>query len=321
MPLVDLALKELKNYKPPLTRRGDFKKFWEENVKIAEDQPLNFSEKKVEYFTNRVEVYKILFEGFIDKTPITALFIKDSKNKEASPTIVFFHGYGSSKGVVTDYLGWIMLGFSILAVDVRGQAGEAPDHARYPFGSITGNMTKGIQDKSTYYYRYVYMDCYRAVKYVLERKDVDRNRIGVSGMSQGGGLSIAVTALHPNISIAMPSVPYLCHFDRAVYVAEAGPYLEILNYLRTRPEEEEKIMETLSYFDGMNFAPEIMKPTIFSVGLIDTICPPSTVFAVYNHLGSKDKIIEVYHGMAHEEIGVHVEKKMKFASEYLQKRL
>jgi cephalosporin-C deacetylase len=69
----------------------------------------------------------------------------------------------------------------------------------------------------------------------------------------------------------------------------------------------------------MNFAPEIMKPAIFSVGLIDTICPPSTVFAAYNHLGSKDKTIEVYHGMAHEEIGVHVEKKMKFASKYLQK--
>ncbi|MEM0052757.1 MAG: acetylxylan esterase [Nitrososphaeria archaeon] len=320
MPLVDLTLKELKEYKPPLTRRNDFKRFWEENVKLAEEQPLNFNEKKVEYFTNRVEVYKIIFEGYIDKTPITAFFAKDSKSREPSPTIVFFHGYGSSKGVITDYLGWIMLGFSILAVDVRGQAGEAPDYARYPFGNITGNMTKGIQDKSTYYYRYVFMDCYRAIKYVLERKDVDENRVGVSGMSQGGGLSIATAALHPKVKIAMPSVPYLCHFDRAVYVAESGPYLEILNYLRIRPEEEEKIMETLSYFDVMNFAPEINKPTIFSVGLIDTICPPSTVFATYNHLASKEKAIEVYYGMAHEEIGVHIEKKMKWATRYLQSK-
>ncbi|MEM2154608.1 MAG: acetylxylan esterase [Nitrososphaeria archaeon] len=320
MPLVDLTLKELKEYKPPLTRRNDFKRFWEENVKLAEEQPLNFNEKKVEYFTNRVEVYKIIFEGYIDKTPITAFFAKDSNSRVPSPTIVFFHGYGSSKGVITDYLGWIMLGFSILAVDVRGQAGEAPDHARYPFGNITGNMTKGIQDKSTYYYRYVFMDCYRAIKYVLERKDVDENRVGVSGMSQGGGLSIATAALHPKVKIAMPSVPYLCHFDRAVYVAESGPYLEILNYLRIRPEEEEKIMETLSYFDVMNFAPEINKPTIFSVGLIDTVCPPSTVFATYNHLASKEKAIEVYYGMAHEEIGVHIEKKMKWATRYLQSK-
>jgi len=321
MPIVDLTLKELKDYRPPLTRRSDFKRFWEENVKAAEEQPLNPVEKKVEYFTDRVEVYKVVFDGFIDRTPITAFFAKDAESVEASPTIVFFHGYGSSKGVVTDYLGWIMLGFSVMAVDVRGQAGEAPDHARYPLGSITGNMTKGIQDKSTYYYRYVYMDCYRAIKYVLERDDVDGEKVGVSGMSQGGGISIAVAALHPKVSIAMPSVPYLCHFDRAVYVAESGPYLEILNYLRTRPEEEERIMETLSYFDGMNFAPEINKPAIFSVGLIDTICPPSTVFAAYNHLGSREKAIEVYHGMGHEEIGVHVEKKMKWATKYLRKGL
>jgi len=316
MPLVDLPLNELKVYKPKLTKTKDFEKFWKDNIKRAEEQPLNVKAKDVDYFSNKVVVSKLTFDGFLDKSPITAYFIKATGSNKPKPTIVSIHGYSGSKGTVSDYLGWITLGFSVLTVDIRGQGGEAPDHARYDLGNVTGNMTKGIQDKNKYYYRYVFMDCYRAINYVLSRKDVDTGRIGVSGLSQGGGLTIATTALHKKVSLALPSVPYICHFDRAIYVAESGPYLEILNYLKTHPDEEEKIIETLSYFDAMNMSPEIKVPVLMSVGLIDVICPPSTVFAAFHHLGSKEKELAIYPGMAHEDPNIHIERKMKFATKY-----
>jgi cephalosporin-C deacetylase len=316
MPLVDLPLNELKAYKPRLTKTKDFERFWKDNISRAKDQPLNAKIKKVDYFSKKVEVSKLIFDGFIDRTPITGYFIKSIDDNKPKPAIVSIHGYSGSKGTVSDYLGWITLGFTVLTIDVRGQGGEAPDHAMYDVGNITGNMTKGIQDKNKYYYRYVFMDCYRALDYITTRKDVDTKRIAVSGVSQGGGLTVVTAALHSNVSLALPSVPYLCHFDRAVYVAETGPYLEILNYLKTHPEDEEKVLETLSYFDAMNFAPKINVPVLMSVGLIDVVCPPSTVLAAFHHLGSKEKELAIYPGMTHEDINIHVERKMNFAAKH-----
>lgn len=313
MPLVDLSIEELRTYKPNLTRREDFLKFWDENRKQAEEQPLNYSERRIEYFSSRLEVFKVTYDGFLDKSPITGYFIRRAETKNKNPTIVFFHGYGGNKGTVSDYLSWVMLGFSVFTIDVRGQAGESPDYAKYTSGSIIGNMTKGILNKETYYYRYVYMDSYRAINYILTRNDVDENKIGVAGVSQGGGLSIAMAALHKKVSLSLPSVPFLCNFERAINVASAGPYLEILNYIKAHPEQEETVMETLSYFDNMNLAPEVKSPILISVGLIDTICPPSTVFATYNHISSREKRLEIYPGMGHEEPNIHIEKKMKEA--------
>jgi cephalosporin-C deacetylase len=317
MPIVDLTLSELKVYKPKLTRNRDFLSFWRQNTKEAEGQPLNAKAKKVEYFSKRVEVTRITFDGFSDNSPITGYFIGSADSKDPKPTIISIHGYSGSKGTVSDFLGWINLGFSVFTVDVRGQSGEAPDHAKYDYGNITGNMTKGIQDKNKYYYRYAIMDCYRAINYITGREDVDQKRIAVMGVSQGGGLAIILTALQKKVALTLSSVPYLSHFDRAVYVAEAGPYLEILNYMKAHPEEEGKVMDTLSYFDAMNFAPEIGTPILVSVGLIDTICPPSTVFAAYHHLKSSQKELAVYPGLGHEEPNIHVERKMKFATAHL----
>lgn len=319
MPLVDLPLEELKTYKPSLTRREDFLKFWDENKKQAEGQPLNYNEKRIKYFSNKLEVFKVVYDGFLDKSPIVGYFVKRAEIRDKNPTIVFFHGYGGNKGTISDYLGWVMLGFSVFAIDVRGQSGDSPDYARYSSGSIIGNMTKGILSKETYYYRYVYMDSYRAINYVLTRDDVDESRIGVAGVSQGGGLSIAVAALHKKVSLSLPSVPYLCNFERAINVASAGPYLEILNYMKAHPNLEETVMGTLSYFDAMNLAPEVKVPILISVGLVDTVCPPSTIFATYQHISSKEKRLEVYPGMGHEEPSIHVEKKMETAVKYFIK--
>jgi len=316
MPLVDFSIEELRAYKPILTRREDFLKFWDENKKQAEEQPLNYNERRIGYFSSRVEVFKVMYDGFLDKSPIVGYFIKKSGIENKSPTIVFFHGHGGSKGTISDYLGWIMLGFSVFAIDVRGQSGESPDYAKYVSGSFIGNMTKGILSKETYYYRYVYMDSYRAINYVLTREDADESRIGVTGVSQGGGLSIATAALHRKVFLSLPSVPYLCNFERAINVASAGPYLEILNYIKVHPEQEKTVMETLSYFDNMNLAPEVKAPILISVGLIDTICPPSTIFATYQYIGSKEKKFEVYQGMGHEEPNIHIEKKMEAAVKY-----
>jgi cephalosporin-C deacetylase len=167
MPIIDLPLEQLKVYKLPLTRRSDFQSFWNENRRLSEEQPLNPVLKKLEYPVKRLEAYLLSFDGFMDKTPVKSWFIKPV-GKGPFPALLFPHGYGWHRGTVSDYLGQILQGVAVMAIDVRGQFGDTPDFAKYPSGSVTGYMTKGILDKNTYYYRYVYMDCARALKILYE---------------------------------------------------------------------------------------------------------------------------------------------------------
>ena len=97
----------------------------------------------------------------------------------------------------------------------------------------------------------------------------------------------------------MPDVPFLCHYRHATELTERDPYNEITRYCATHRDQVEAVFHTLSYFDGVNFASRAKAKALFSVGLMDDICPPSTVYAAYNHY-SGDKEIAVYNYNNHE---------------------
>jgi cephalosporin-C deacetylase len=99
-------------------------------------------------------------------------------------------------------------------------------------------------------------------------------------------------------------VPFLCHYRRATELVETIPYNEIAIFCSTHRDKIETVFNTLSYFDGVNFASRAQAQALFSVGLMDTICPPSTVYAAYNHYaGPKDIMAYTYNN--HEGGGSH----------------
>ena len=128
---------------------------------------------------------------------------------------------------------------------------------------------------------------------------VDAARVAVHGASQGGGIALAVAGLLPDVHAAMIDIPFLCHFERAIEMTDRDPYFEISAYLSRYRDREATVLRTLSYFDGVNFAPKAVAPALFSVAMMDRTCPPSTVFAAYNsYAGPKD--IAVYKYNDHE---------------------
>ena len=160
--------------------------------------------------------------------------------------------------------------------------------------SYPGYMTRGIGDPATYYYRRVYTDGVRAVEAARSHPAIDPAQVAVSGGSQGGGISIAVAGLVPDLVASLPDVPFLCHFRRATEITDAAPYAEIISYLRVHRDKLDRVFNTLSYFDGVNFASRATCRALFSVGLMDQICPPSTVFAAFNNWGGDDKQISIW---------------------------
>jgi cephalosporin-C deacetylase len=317
--LVDMPFEKLKKYKPPQTKKGDFSKFWEETKEISKSQPLNEEIKKINYIVEDIEANKVFYDGF-GGARICGYYLLPRKEK-LHPVILWFHGYGGDKQEINSYLKWIFMGYAVMAIDIRGQNGESIDNKVYPAPSAIGYMTKGIFSKEDYYYRGVYMDCVRAIDFLSTREEIDLTRLCVTGGSQGGGLALATAALDSRTKLVIAEIPYLCHFERAVEWAEEVKnmtYLEFAVIIKRYPAREEELFGTLSYFDNLNLADLIKARTVISVALKDLVCPPSTIFAIYNHIKAV-KHIEIlpYYDHSFEALIKFSEKKLEFIKKYL----
>ncbi|HZL32575.1 MAG TPA: acetylxylan esterase, partial [Verrucomicrobiae bacterium] len=152
--------------------------------------------------------------------------------------------------------------------------------------------TRGILDPTTYYYRRVYVDAVRAVEAVRLHPAVDPRRVALTGASQGGGISIAVAGLVPDLAAALPDMPFLSDLPRAITLLDRDPYAEVARYLKAHRDHVDQALATLAYFDVAILGRAAAAPAIFSVGLMDETTPPSTVFAAFNWYGGPKEIRE-----------------------------
>ncbi len=315
--LFDLPLDQLQSYLPARDEPSDFDAFWQQTLSEVRQTPLNPTFETVDYGLGLLETVDVTFNGYAGQ-PIKGWLLIPRQRSGPLPCVVEYIGYGGGRGFPTDWLLWSSVGYAHLIMDTRGQGsawikGDTPDletegaNPHYP-----GFLTRGILQAKTYYYRRVFADAVRAVETALAHPAVDSTRIAITGVSQGGGITLAVSGLVPEVKVAMPDVPFLCHYRRATEISDANPYQEIAKYLTVQRDKEEAVFTTLAYFDGVNFAARAKAQALFSVGLMDEICPPSTVFAAYNHYtGPKD--IRMWRYNHHEGGGNYqIQEKIKF---------
>lgn len=191
---------------------------------------------------------------------------------------------------------WARKGYCTLSVAPRG---KLRSHRQFNPG-YPNLLTHNIVDRHTYSYRGFYVDTWRGVDFLLSRPEVDAARIGVTGNSQGGGLTITTAAMRPEIRAAAAGAPYLCGFMDAIALTHTYPYEEINDYLRLYPERRQAVTETVAYFDGINFADHITCPIIVNIGLQDNVCPPETGYALFTRIGAPEKRLYPYDGYGHD---------------------
>lgn len=322
MPLFDLPLAELEAYAPTLDEPADLDSFWAETLAGSRAAGGDLADavrlERVDTGLGLVVVDDVTFPGFAGQ-PVKAWLVRpaaaaravEAGESEPLPAVVEFIGYGGGRGLAHEHLVWANAGYAHLVVDTRGQGshwgtgGDTPD----PVGSgpaTPGVMTRGIQDPHDHYYRRVFTDGVRAVDAVRSVPGIDAARVAVLGTSQGGGIAIAVAGLADGLVAAMPDVPFLCHYRRAVEITDRDPYREITRYLAVHRDAEDTVFRTLSYLDGALLGRRASAPALFSVALMDPVCPPSTVYAAYNAWGSAadagavEREIDVYRFNEHE---------------------
>ncbi len=303
MAFFDFSPEQLAAYRPQRSEPANFDSFWSETLAETRKHPLNAVFEPVNLGLRQFDVYDVTYSGYGGQR-IKGWYLRPAGHSAALPCVVEFIGYGGGRSSPLNWLKWPAAGYATLVMDTRGQgsvwsSGHTPDLPDGANPSVPGFMTQGVLSPHTYYYRRVFTDAARAIEAARSRPDVDGSRIAVCGGSQGGGISIAAAALVPDIGAAMPDVPFLCHFRRAVGLTDTYPYQEIVTYLHTHRGNEARVFATLDYFDGVNFASRIKAPSLLSTALMDMTCPPSTVYAAYNYIDAP-KDIRVYRFNGHE---------------------
>ena len=324
MAFFDLSRDQLVSYRPERTEPKDFDAFWAETLGATRSHPLDARFEPVDAGLTLIDTYDVTFNGYGGQ-PIKAWFLKPRGAAGPLPCVVEYNGYGGGRGFAFERMLYAAAGYAYLFMDTRGQGsawgsgGHTPDLS--PDGDSPqhpGFMTRGVLDPHTYYYRRLFTDAVRAVDAVRSRSDVDAARVAVTGGSQGGGITLAVAGLVPDLAGCLPDVPFLCGYRRATEITDKYPYFEVSLFCRIHRNQVNTVFNTLSYFDGWNFAARATAPALFSVGLMDDICPPSTVYGAFNHYAQSRKEIRVYEYNNHEGgQGFHDSEKLAFLKQVM----
>jgi cephalosporin-C deacetylase len=309
MPLLDLPLDQLLQYTGRNPKPADFDTFWDNS--LAE---MNALDPQIELTRHPIdapwaECFELRFTG-TGGGRVFAKYIRPKHTEAPAPCLLRFHGYGASSDPNwCNQLNWAARGYATATMDCRGQGGKSTDPGGVTGPTREGHIIRGLTDAldghpEKLYYRNVFLDAALLARVVSSFDEIDGNRLGAHGGSQGGALTLACAAL-ADIKRITPVHPFLSDYQRVWEMDLAsGAYAELKTFFRQfdpRHEQEREIFEALGYIDIQHLMPRVKAQVKLATGLADAICPPSTVFAAYNKITSpKDTVI--YPDYAHEEL-------------------
>lgn len=320
MPLsVDMSLEQLKKYQGSSKKPDDFDEYWEDILKKRKFFSGNIEMKRNGFQTPFCECYDIFFHG-IEEAAIHVKYLKPRNTTGKIPAIIEFHGYGGCSKDWTYKLPYAACGIAVFSMECRGQMGDSTDSFGVQNHFRNCNLIRGVMTPEDLYYKKVFLDALDLMDIVMEFDDININKIGTMGYSQGGGIALALAALNTNVNKVFAVYPFLSDYKRCWDMDTGAAYEEIKDYFRQRDprhERENEFFNNLGYIDIQNMAHWIKADVVMTTGLMDKVCPPSTQFAVYNKLLCRKKHL-IFPEYGHEDMlnGLQDEN-LKWAMELL----
>jgi len=318
MPLIDMPLEKLYEYSGRNPRPADMDAYWDRS--LAEMRSIEPGVELIRHELNAsfAECFHLYFTG-VGGSRVHAKYLRPKDSHGKHPAVLMFHGYSGNSGDWCDKLNYVAQGFTVAALDCRGQGGLSEHSEGVKGNTLRGHIVRGLDDSSAkLYYRHVYLDTAQLAGIIMSMPEVDAERVGATGGSQGGGLTLACAALEPRIKRAAPVFPFLSDYQRVWEMDLANnAYEELRTYFRLFDplhEREQEVFTRLGYIDNQHLANRIRGEVLMVVGLMDTICPPSTQFAAYNKITSPKSVL-IYPDYGHESLPGSSDRIFNFLAE------
>lgn len=314
MPTIDMPLDQLRDYHGTNPRPADFDEYWETGLAEMRAVSPELELREADFQTPFARCYDMFFTG-VGGARIHAKLLSPTTGKRG-PGLVLFHGYTGNAGDWYDKLPYVAAGFTVAALDCRGQAGLSEDVGGIRGNTQSGHIIRGLSDApEKLLFRQIFLDTAELAALIMAMDQVDETRVAAAGGSQGGGLTVACAALEPRICRAVPTFPFLSDYRRVwnLDLAERA-YREIRDYFRRFDPThrlEEDIFTRLGYIDVQHLANRIRGEVLMATGLMDDVCPPSTQFAIYNKISST-KQMEIYPDYGHENLPGFADRQFSF---------
>jgi cephalosporin-C deacetylase-like acetyl esterase len=284
---------EPEKIQPTVKDAADFDAFWSNAIAEARKQNLD---PKITLLPDRctsdVNVYHISFQNEAPGSRIYGMLAVPKKPGKY-PAILKVPGAG-----VRPYAGDVRLaslGFITLEIGIHGiPVNLDPQvYSDLAAGALAGYNSVKMNDRNAHYYKRVYLGCVRAGDFIFSLPEFNGKDYAVTGGSQGGALTIVTSALDSRIKYAAALYPALC--DHTGYLNNrAGGWPHYFKNAQPKPGE----LETLQYYDVVNFARRVKVPGFYTWGYNDLTCPPTSMFSAYNVI-SAPKQLEIFQETGH----------------------
>jgi len=305
MPDVDMPLEELRTYTGVNPRPGDFDHYWDTALAELEGVEPNVEIRKADFSVPFCSCDHLFFDG-TGGSRIHAKLLRPAGPAPSGgrPAVLQFHGYTGDSGDWSGLLRFVAAGFVVAALDCRGQGGLSEDLGGVRGNTYHGHIIRGLDDgPEKLLFRHIFLDTVRLARIVMDLDEVDENRLGACGGSQGGGLTLACAALEPRIRRIASTFPFLSDYKRVWDMdLDERAYSELREFFKHFDPTHARADETfrrLGYIDVHHLASRIKANTLMQITLLDDVCPPSTQYAAFNRIEAPKRAI-VYPDFGHE---------------------
>ena len=269
----------------------DFDAFWDGMKKKLAAVPLEpklvsvkSPVKGIESFDVTAPALGIQISGYMSK-PVGA-------KPKSLPIILTVHGAGVSDSSLGGSASWASRGFIAMDMNAHGLPNGKPKqfYTDLYAGPMNPYRYEFRNDREKAYFTGMMLRLIRGIDVLAAQPEWDGKRVIVYGASQGGYQAIAAAGLDARVSYFVAGVPAGCDHSGMMANRIAG-WPKIVPMKDGKPDMS--VVEAFRYIDCMNFATRTKAAgCYFTVGFIDGVCPPTSVYATYNQLNIPKEIYD-----------------------------
>lgn len=272
----------------------DFEAFWtEQKARLAE---VELAPELTAFETKnpKLETFDVKIPCGDEIRPVSGYFSRPKAAAAKSlPIVLWVHGAGVRSAMAGQAEVGAVQNFLSMDINAHGiENGQSPEFYKQLFsvGFLKNYPLQGRENRDGYYFRGMFLRLVRALDFLTAQPEWDGKTVAVIGHSQGGAQAIVAGGLDDRVTFIGAGVPAMCDHTGLLRKRLSGwPKVIPLDQATQKPDPQ--VAEMSRYFDGVNFASRYHGEAIFSVGFVDMVCPPSSVYSAYNQLRGEKRII------------------------------